>query len=186
LPPAGVAIPALARDELTAGAAALRTELDALTRDLAKMRALNSVLPDVEVLWKAVDWALRYDEFFDAKQVDLARRVLAMGRERAAQLRAGQAPWTEATGLVIRGYRSKLDGSVQPYALVIPADWKRTGVRRGGSMSCWPAATRSAPSSRSSGSMRNRRVKSFPRGHRAARVWPLLQCDQVCRRGGRL
>ena len=127
LPPAGIAIPAPAREELTAGAAALRGELDALARDLAKNVRLNSVLPDVEVLWKAVDWALRYDEFFDAKQVDLARRVLALGRERAAQLRAGQAPWTEATGLVIRGYRSKLDGSVQPYALVIPADWKRTG-----------------------------------------------------------
>ena len=66
LPPAGVAIPAPARDELTAGAVALRTELDALTRDLAKNVRLNSVLPDVEVLWKAVDWALRYDEFFDA------------------------------------------------------------------------------------------------------------------------
>ncbi len=127
LPPAGIAIPAPAREELTAGAAALRVELDGLARDLAKNVRLNSVLPDVEVLWKAVDWALRYDEFFDAKQVDLARRVLALGRERAAQLRAGQAPWTEATGLVIRGYRSKLDGSVQPYALVIPADWKRTG-----------------------------------------------------------
>ena len=36
------------------------------------------------------------------------------------QLAAGKAPWTTATGLVVRGYRSKIDGSVQPYGLVVP------------------------------------------------------------------
>ena len=29
-------------------------------------------------------------------------------------------PWLEAKGLVVRGYRSKIDGSIQPYGLVIP------------------------------------------------------------------
>jgi len=127
LPPAGIAIPDAARTELTAGAAALRTGIDALARDPAFTRqaALAALLPDAEVFHKAVDWALRYDEFFDVKQVATARHLLAVGRERAAQLRAGQAPWLDATGLVIRGYRSKLDQSVQPYALVVPADWKR-------------------------------------------------------------
>ncbi|MBL9187205.1 MAG: prolyl oligopeptidase family serine peptidase [Opitutaceae bacterium] len=133
LPPAGVAIPAAAREELTAGAATLRTEIDTLAADLAKARnaRLLAVLPDVEVFHKAVDWALRYDEFFDVKQVEVARRLLATGRDRVAQLRAGKAPWTEATGLVIRGYRSKLDDSIQPYALVVPPEWKRSdGVAR--------------------------------------------------------
>ncbi len=127
LPPAGIAIAEKDRAELTAGVAALRTDIDALTRELAKNPRLNTLVPDVEVLHKAVDWPLRYDEFFDLKQVDTARKLLALGRERVAQLRAGAAPWTEATGQVIRGYRSKLDDSIQPYALVIPPDWKRTG-----------------------------------------------------------
>jgi hypothetical protein len=35
-----------------------------------------------------------------------------------------RAPWTEQTVLVVRGYRSKIDGSVQPYGLVIPDNWK--------------------------------------------------------------
>ena len=133
LPPAGVAIPAAARDELTAGAATLRAELDALAADLAKARnaRLMAVLPDVEIFHKAVDWALRYDEFFDVKQVEVARRFLKLGRERIADLRAGKAPWTEATGLVLRGYRSKLDDSIQPYALVVPSEWKRSdGIAR--------------------------------------------------------
>jgi dienelactone hydrolase len=126
LPPAGVAIPAAARTELTAGAAALRQDIDAVTRELAaaKNARLLDLLPDVEVLHKAVDWALRYDEFFDVKQVAFAQRMLALGRERVAHLRAGRAPWTEATGPVLRGYRSQLDRSIQPYALVIPPEWQ--------------------------------------------------------------
>lgn len=125
LPPAGVDIPETARAELTAGAATLRKELDALAAGLAATPALKALLPDVEIFHKAVDWPLRYGEFFDVKQVEVARRLVATGRERVAQLRRGHAPWTEETGLVIRGYRSKLDDSVQPYALVIPPEWKR-------------------------------------------------------------
>jgi dienelactone hydrolase len=125
LPPAGVAIPASARAELTTAAAALRKDLDALTLELAQNPKLAALLPDVEIFHKAVDWPLRYDEFFDVKQVDYARHLLGIARDRIAQLRSGNAPWTDATGLVIRGYRSKLDQSVQPYALVIPGDSKR-------------------------------------------------------------
>ncbi len=125
LPPAGIAIPDTARAELTAGAAALRVEIDALALKLKTDPALSPLLPDVEVFHKAVDWALRYDEFFDAKQIATARKALATGRERVAQLRAGRAPWLDATGLVVRGHRSQLDDSVQPYGLVVPAHWKR-------------------------------------------------------------
>ena len=125
LPPAGVAIPTAARTELTAGAASLASEIAELRTSLAKKPSLLALLPDVEIFHKAVDWALRYDEFFDAKQVDYARHLLTLGKERAAALHEGKAPWLDATGQVIRGYRSKLDDSVQPYALVVPADWKR-------------------------------------------------------------
>ncbi len=121
LPPAGVAIPADARTELAAGAAALRDEIDGMALELAAARDLGpKILPDVEIFHKAVDWALRYDEFFDAKQVAIARRLLAEGHARLEQLRVGAAPWLEADGLIVRGYRSKIDGSVQPYGLVVP------------------------------------------------------------------
>lgn len=126
LPPAGVAIPAAAREELTRGAEALRGEIEALAKELAAERDARreALLPDVAVLHKAVDWALRYDEVFDVKQVEVARRYLKLGHARAADLRAGRAPWTEATGCVLRGYRSAIDDSVQPYALVVPPEWK--------------------------------------------------------------
>jgi hypothetical protein len=120
LPPPGIAIGDTDRQQLTAGAAELRRELDALDRELAG-KALHRRLSDVEIFYKAVDWALRYDEFFEAKQIAFARKLLQQGQERARDLRAGQAPWLTATGLVVRGYRSKIDGSVQPYGLVVPA-----------------------------------------------------------------
>ncbi len=134
LPPAGVAIPAAARTELMAATAALRRDLDALPHDLAAAgrSAFAAYLPDAEILHKAVDWSLRYDEFFDAKHVDVARRLLQTGHARAAELRAGTTSWTSATGTVIRGYRSQLDDSIQPYALHVPAEWQagETTARR--------------------------------------------------------
>ena len=132
LPPAGISIPAPDRTELTTAAAALATEISSLRADLTSSHqtALLALLPDIEIFHKAVDWALRYDEFFSPKEVATARHFLALGRERAAQLRAGRTPWLDATGLVVRGYRSKLDDSIQPYGLVVPADWKRTAPGR--------------------------------------------------------
>jgi pimeloyl-ACP methyl ester carboxylesterase len=123
-PPAGVAIPDADRQELTTGVAALGREIETLRGTLKTNPALLALLPDVQVMHKAVDWALRYDEFMDAKQVGSAKRALAEGMERAKALRTGAAPWTTATGPQIRGCVSKIDGSVQPYGLVMPEDFK--------------------------------------------------------------
>lgn len=125
IPPAGYTLTDTERAELAAGAAALRADLDNLTRELTRAgnTDLAALLPDVEIFHKAVDWALRYDEFMAPKDVAYARQLLAKGRERAAQLHAKQAPWLTARGTILRGHRSKLDGSVQPYALVVPDSW---------------------------------------------------------------
>lgn len=123
IPAPGVAIPEADRARLTAGVAALRKEIDALRLQHKGNPQLLSLLPDVMVFEKAVDWALRYDEVSDLKQLDAAKQQLEMGMQRAAELRDGKASWNSATGLVVRGYVSKIDGSVQPYGLVIPDDW---------------------------------------------------------------
>jgi len=123
LPPAGVAIPDNDRAELTAGAAELAKEIGALK--LAKLSTeMAGLIPDVEIFHKAVDWPLRYNEFYDVKQVATARTLLAEGMSRAKSLLDGKAPWTTATGPVVRGYRSKIDGSVQPFGVVVPPTWK--------------------------------------------------------------
>lgn len=116
VPPAGKPIPDADRAELTKGVAELGAQIAALKG--------NPLLPDVIIFHKAVDWALRYDEFMDAKHVKTAKDLLAEGKKRATELAAGTHSWTSATGLVVRGFRSNIDDSIQPYGLVVPADWK--------------------------------------------------------------
>jgi hypothetical protein len=116
VPPPGIAIAEKDRAELRAGADALAQEIN-----LLRPSRQRELLPDVEIYHKAVDWALRYDEFYRSNEVGLARALLKQGTERAKQLRDGKPAWLTATGLVVRGYLSKIDGSIQPYGLVVPA-----------------------------------------------------------------
>jgi dienelactone hydrolase len=124
IPPPGIAIPDIDRAELERGAAELKNEIESLRTSLKSKPVLLKFLPDVEIYHKAVQWALRYDEFYKSNEVAVARGLLKNGKERAANLREGNAPWTTATGLVVRAYVSKIDGSVQPYGLVIPESWQ--------------------------------------------------------------
>ena len=120
IPPEGVSIGGAERSELEAKVAELGAEIGRLRPLLSKKPGLLELLPDVEVLHKAVDWPLRYNEFFKLQEVNAARELLKEGMDRATALKAGVAPWLTQTGLVVRGYRSALDGSVQPFGLLVP------------------------------------------------------------------
>jgi hypothetical protein len=124
IPQPGVTLPDGDRAELQAGVTALGKDLTVLKHNLKDKPELLALLPDVLIFHKAVDWALRYNEFFNVKQVATAKQMLELGSQRLAELKAGTHSWTSATGLVPRGYLSKIDGSVQPYGMVIPEDWK--------------------------------------------------------------
>src|SRR5688500_1326104 len=67
------------------------------------------------------------EEFFRARSVTDTLSVLDKGLERAAQLKEGKSPWTTQKGRVNRGFRSALDGSVQPVRVTVPEDYD--GVR---------------------------------------------------------
>jgi dienelactone hydrolase len=123
VPPPGIKISETDRAELENGVMVLTNEVRSLRGELEEP-ALVALLPDVQIFHKAVDWALRYDEFYKSNEVAVARTLLQQGVERAKALWAGVAPWTNATGLVVRGYISKIDGSVQPYGLVVPASYR--------------------------------------------------------------
>jgi dienelactone hydrolase len=115
IPPPGIKLSDADRSQLQSGLDKLKESIRALGR--------HSLLPDVQIFRNAVQYALQYDEFFDPPDVAKARTLLIEGQKRADQLLSGQAPWTTATGLVVRGYVSEIDGSVQPYGLVIPASY---------------------------------------------------------------
>ena len=106
-PPPGVEVPAGDKTELAAGVAQLAKEIAELSNALKGKPALLELISDVAVYHKAVHDALEYNEFHNVKEVDIARKLLKQGQERAAVLREGKSPWTTATGLV--GARLRLE-----------------------------------------------------------------------------
>jgi dienelactone hydrolase len=94
------------------------------------------LLPDVGIYHKAADWILRHDEFYRPAFAQHTLEALQTGIERAAALADGpdttQPPWLQGTGTVILAYRSRVDGSRQPYALALPAGIDPRAAKR------WP------------------------------------------------
>ena len=123
VPPPGVEIPAADREALTQGAAELKQLIEEAKKAQAKNPKLADLLPDVEIFHKSVDWALTQNFFSKATETKAAYEQLAEGKKRAEALKRGEAPWTTQKGLVVRAYRSKVDGSVQPYGLIIPESY---------------------------------------------------------------
>jgi hypothetical protein len=120
IPPPGITVPDTDRTELISGTEALGKEIEALRQDLKAKPALLRFLPDVQIFYNAVHYPLKYNEFYNVKEIDVAKGLLVQGMERAKALRSGETPWTKQTGLMVFGYVSKIDGSVQPYGLVVP------------------------------------------------------------------
>lgn len=124
IPPPGIAVPAADRTELEAAIAALGKEIEALRTELKGKPALLALLPDVQIYFNAARYALTYNEFYKPEEIKLAKTQLQQGMARAQALRAGKPEWTTQTGLVVRGYVSDIDGSVQPYGLVVPTSYQ--------------------------------------------------------------
>lgn len=125
IPKLGVEVPEADRQELTEGLTSLQAKIERLSQSASP--TVKGLLPDILIFHRAVDQALRYQEFFDAKEIPVGKSLLQQGHQRADQLLAGEAPWTRQTGLVVRGYISRIDRTVQPYGLVIPATYQFDG-----------------------------------------------------------
>ena len=121
VPKLGIEVADNDRAELTAGLKQIQDVLDAI--DIKKVPQSSPLRADVLIFHKAVSDALTYQEFFVPAEINKARNLLHVGLERANSLKAGTSPWTTQTGLVPRGYFSKIDGSPQPFGLVIPASY---------------------------------------------------------------
>ena len=108
--------------ELQTGLDSLQAQVDQLAQspDL-QSRDGKARLADVAVFAKALEWMLRYKEFPKKNSADQAADAIRIGQQRAVNLAAGNAPWEGRPGASVCGYFSRIDGSVQPCALTLPA-----------------------------------------------------------------
>lgn len=91
------------------------------------MRGKRSATPefldswaDADIFRKGLDWALRYDTKFDPKDVALLKKAVARGLVRATSLRDGTEPLVIKSGRSVHGFVSRIDGSTQPYGVIVP------------------------------------------------------------------
>ena len=85
--------------------------------------AKSDLLADAEVFHKGVVWALRYDTPPAPADAKLQRNALARGMQRAEALAGSNTPWTRKRGKVLRGFVSAVDGSTQPYGVIVPQSY---------------------------------------------------------------
>ncbi len=118
IPKPGIEVPPADRQALEAGLQGIDAAVEQLRGK--KDPKVDALLPDVLIYPRAVRSALAHNEFFKPAEIARAKHLLEVGKQRADQLLGGSSPWTTQTGLVVRGYVSKIDGSIQPYGLVVP------------------------------------------------------------------
>ncbi|MFV0442439.1 MAG: alpha/beta hydrolase-fold protein [Planctomycetaceae bacterium] len=127
----GADVPVTASSEQKAE---LKSKLDELRKAVAalppdKGRPLERK-DDAAVCAKAVEWLLRHDEFYKPSYVRDAVFVLQTGLNRADELAHQTARYGTKPGKTIRAYRSKVDGSLQPYALSLPEEYNPKAAKR--------------------------------------------------------
>lgn len=111
-------------------------KLAELQKAVAALKANDKLdadrVADVEIYAKAAEWCLRHGEFYRPAWVKYCLKALETGIARAGELAKGRSPWIRRTGTTILGYYSRVDGSVQPYALTLPDGIDPSSPRR------WP------------------------------------------------
>lgn len=78
---------------------------------------------DAAVFSKGLTWALRYDREFTPTDVTLLENASRRGTERLGALTEKNSSWLTRKGKVALGYLSVVDGSVQPYGLIVPRNY---------------------------------------------------------------
>ena len=101
--------------------------IDGIIQKMKGKHPSDGLVADIEVFAQAGRWLLEFpDTFYTADGIKNAFAVLDMGLERARQMERGQSPWVGRKGRKIHGFYSALDGSLQPYGLIVPESYDGT------------------------------------------------------------
>jgi pimeloyl-ACP methyl ester carboxylesterase len=105
-------------------------ERNALRIPLEVKSANTDLLADAQVFGKAIDWALKYDSALTDADMRLLKHAGVRAKERAAAIAAHTPTWTTKKGKVMRGFFSAVDGSAQPYGVIVPRKYDATKPMR--------------------------------------------------------
>ncbi|MBI1832411.1 MAG: alpha/beta hydrolase [Planctomycetes bacterium] len=87
----------------------------------------HELLPDVEIYLRGARNIVQFKEYFNKDSAKWTLDCLDEGMLRAQHLAKGQTPWTElSTRNVLRAYRSRIDGTAQPYGVTYPLSYNRS------------------------------------------------------------
>ncbi len=109
---------------------ALEVRLNLLRNASPLIPEKSDLLADADVFRKGVIWALRYEAKLEPADVALIQNALKRCSERIEGLVAGKPVWPTRKGKLIRGFVSAVDGSVQPYGLIVPTGYDPTKPMR--------------------------------------------------------
>lgn len=110
LPPPGIELNDDQRQEVAAAR-------DHVAERLVEVPLAHPRRADLEIYHKAIAYALEFGEFYRPQDLGTVRALVAAA-DRCADDLKGDAVMRR--GLLVCGYRSSIDGSVQPYGLEVP------------------------------------------------------------------
>lgn len=102
---------------------ATMAKIEAKRTELRKLCDAGEMSPDVLVYLKALDWIIKHGEWIGK---DIDKQTLAVadeGIKRAKAYKKGKELYPPDGKWVARGYKSDIDGSIQPYAVSYPAEY---------------------------------------------------------------
>lgn len=128
VPPPGIEVPAEVRESLSKSLEVLKKSIEELSA--SKEARVQKYLPDVEIFHRAVSLALSENGFFEPADFTRAKELIDEGNRRSEALRVNTPYWTQIVSspyITVRGFRSKLDGTVQPYGVVFQSSISASG-----------------------------------------------------------
>jgi len=84
-----------------------------------RIRAID-LQSDAEIFAKAAQWSLRFSASPSEDELSKAADLEARSQAKLNAINQGDATWIDRKGSIIRGHRSQVDDSVEPYGVIIP------------------------------------------------------------------
>lgn len=150
IPPIGDAISKAVSDTLLLRCEAIRAQWQTLRDEAAKADSTNNekkrkpsaaaridrLASEVLVFPRAVELAIEFQQFYKPRDPEVASQLLDEAIRRLKTVKSG-GDWADVVGLsdgskhqlIVGGFQSKIDGSFQPYGLVVPSGLSRGDVR---------------------------------------------------------